>query len=483
MAEKHWDIFFSWGDDKEQKIGYELVSEFYRFLSEEVFENTLNFFNSSVIPFGKWESLVNKALDTCQFGIFLFTEYALGREWVQHEYSTLCANTKRDFEDHENILCFKFPKDLSITHKIYRQEQIKVFEKQTLIAFCNQINSHFGNKIANIESKFEGLEWLFFKNNIKDILSSVEDYKRRKKQTKSFYESLKNELTKAKFAQETVFIQKRAELYREIEDLREKSRKKDNEIDKLKERVNNSSNVEALGLEIKMLQTEKDKLQDKISALTAQLTQKDKEIKQKDAEIATLNARIIDLETASKKQTQKSTSSLSSKYGNAVDLGLPSGTLWADRNIGADSPEDYGNYFAWGEIKPKNGEYTWDTYTYHGSPKKLPSSNDAATQNWDDSWCMPTRDQFDELIKNCKWTWKGKGYEVKGKNGNSIFLPAAGAKWPTLELGVEYGNYWSSSVHDANGAWRLNFGSVDAGVYYGYLRSYGLSVRAVRCKN
>ncbi len=190
-----------------------------------------------------------------------------------------------------------------------------------------------------------------------------------------------------------------------------------------------------------------------------------------------LQDRVTELESASKTYT----SFPSSKFCNVIDLGLPSGTLWADRNIGAKSPEDYGYYFAWGEIEPKNGKYTWDTYKYKDNPETLPSSHDAATQNWGSDWCMPTKEQFDELLKYCKWTWMGNGYEVKGMNGNSIFLPAAGAKWPTLGSEGQLGLYWSSSHDDYGLAWYLLFGSdynhapIDC-------RDDGFPVRAVWCK-
>ena len=169
-----------------------------------------------------------------------------------------------------------------------------------------------------------------------------------------------------------------------------------------------------------------------------------------------------------------------------VDLGLPSGTLWATCNVGANNPWEYGCYFAWGEIKPKN-EYSEHTYTYRDNPETLPPSYDAATQNWGSDWCMPTMQQYQELIDNCTWTWtslSGKnGYEIKGKNGSSIFLPAAGAKRPTLEFEGQGGYYWSSSliVHETDYAWYLRFGSDDRRTHSNY-RNYGFPVRAVRSR-
>ena len=187
----------------------------------------------------------------------------------------------------------------------------------------------------------------------------------------------------------------------------------------------------------------------------------------------------------------------------AVDLGLPSGTLWADRNIGADSPEGYGDYFAWGETRPKS-VYDWSTYKYcKGSGTTLTkyctdSSNgkvdnktvleavdDAATANWGKSWRMPTHTEQKELIEKCKWSWTTrngiKGYKVTGPNGNSIFLPAAGYRYDGSVSNVgSFGYYWSASLNesDPSGAWYMYFDSGYHGSYGSY-RYYGRAVRAV----
>ena len=126
----------------------------------------------------------------------------------------------------------------------------------------------------------------------------------------------------------------------------------------------------------------------------------------------------------------------------SVDLGLPSGTRWASCNIGASSPEEYGDYFAWGETTVK-GDYSWQTYqwcngTYESMSTdcvdsiELNQQYDAALAKWGEQWRMPTMADFKELTTECTWTWTTqngvKGYEVKGTNGNSIFLPAAGCR-------------------------------------------------------
>ena len=167
-----------------------------------------------------------------------------------------------------------------------------------------------------------------------------------------------------------------------------------------------------------------------------------------------------------------------------VDLGLPSGTKWATCNVGATTPEDYGNYYAWGETTPKT-TYNSSTYTYTGNPTTLPSSADAATANWGSGWRMPTKAEIEELNNNCtrRWTTRNgvNGRLFTGPNGNSIFLPAAGSRsGSSLGSAGSYGRYWSSSLNSSytDDASYLYF---DSG--YCYMRSnyryYGQSVRAV----
>ena len=183
-----------------------------------------------------------------------------------------------------------------------------------------------------------------------------------------------------------------------------------------------------------------------------------------------------------------------------VDLGLPSGIKWATKNLGASKPSDYGDYYAWGETEPKP-DYSWATYKwgtmdnltkYNNSDGKttLEAADDAATQKLGSSWRMPTSAEIAELLNpdNCTWTWITqdgvKGYEVKSKkNGNSIFLPAAGYREGS-ELGEagRRGDYRSSSLDMSyyynNIAIKLYF---DSGEYnrYGSSRFIGNSVRPV----
>ena len=167
-----------------------------------------------------------------------------------------------------------------------------------------------------------------------------------------------------------------------------------------------------------------------------------------------------------------------------VDLGLS--VKWATCNVGADSPEDYGDYFAWGETKPKLS-YTEENYTYTDSPETLSSIRDATSVNMGGSWRMPTLKEQKELIDKCTWTWTTlngvEGYEVKSKkNSNAIFLPAAGFRRSgDLSGAGSDGYYWSSSLSTRNSrnAYSLYFYSRNVRWRSGHFRYCGLSVRGV----
>ena len=179
-----------------------------------------------------------------------------------------------------------------------------------------------------------------------------------------------------------------------------------------------------------------------------------------------------------------------------VDLGLPSGTLWATCNVGANSPEEYGDYFAWGETQSKD-IYNWSTYQYYdGSNLAKYTGNDgltillleddAATANWGNEWRMPTKEEWEELYQNTTRIWTIQngvnGRLFTASNGNSLFLPAAGYRWggELFDVGSN-GYYFSSSLYSdyPYGVWSFHFGLVYYSVY-GDGRDYGQSVRAVR---
>jgi hypothetical protein len=182
-----------------------------------------------------------------------------------------------------------------------------------------------------------------------------------------------------------------------------------------------------------------------------------------------------------------------------VDLGLS--VKWATMNVGANSPEGYGNYFAWGETTPKE-TYNWSTYKHcNGSndtmtkycsrsnygtvdnKSVLDPEDDAACYNWGGTWRMPTYNEWDELKTKCTWTWTTQngvdGCLVTGPNGNSIFLPGAGYRGRTDCL-YDFGYYWSSSLNtsDPANAWHMYFDLLDVALSVN-VRYCGHSVRAV----
>ena len=202
--------------------------------------------------------------------------------------------------------------------------------------------------------------------------------------------------------------------------------------------------------------------------------------------------------------------------GDWVDLGLPSGTIWATRNVGASSPEDYGDYFAWGETDPKdyydNNTYKWyrsdddysgytkyctnSLYGYKGfvdNKTELDPSDDAACAHYPGGR-MPSKGQILELVNSCTWQWTQrngvKGHLVTGPNGNAMFLPAAGNRWHESLVGAgSYGYDWSRTLHPGYSSYdyyppnayglQFEMGNWDYGCN-DQMRHLGFTVRAVR---
>ena len=205
------------------------------------------------------------------------------------------------------------------------------------------------------------------------------------------------------------------------------------------------------------------------------------------------------LSTVSCSKDDDETPSVETPSGNentnkqeAIDLGLPSGTKWASCNVGANEPEGYGGYYAWGETEEK-GFYNESTYKYkqNGSWVGLGSDisgtqYDVARLKWGGNWRMPTKDEVRELIENCKYEWTTlngvKGGKFTSKtNGNSIFLPAAGYRLDgALGDAGSWGYYWSSTQDEyySNGAYGLGSGS-GASPWVSFNREVGRSVRPV----
>lgn len=195
-----------------------------------------------------------------------------------------------------------------------------------------------------------------------------------------------------------------------------------------------------------------------------------------------------------------------------VNLGLPSGTLWATCNLGAQSPEKYGDYYAWAELVPKE-VYSWSRYVWikagrsdwKGCNKytvpdglmvgvwysddifvgdnltKLLPEDDAARMTWGEGWSIPTAEQFNELINYSTCTSDNlngsRVYKIVGPNKNCIYLPYAG--YYNVQQAAEIGltmNYWTSSLDTKDSSNALMFGpSVRAAA-----RNQGLTIRPVR---
>ena len=171
-----------------------------------------------------------------------------------------------------------------------------------------------------------------------------------------------------------------------------------------------------------------------------------------------------------------------------VDLGLS--VKWATCNVGASFPEGYGDYYAWGETSTKSSYDEDNCETWEKSIGDIGgTSRDVARVKWGSPWRLPTKAEFDELLDfdNCTWKWTTQiiieGYKVTSrKNGNSIFLPAAGCRYGTSPYDDHaYGFYWSSTPGGggARNACRLYFRSFDPGTGWEGRRDTGLSVRPV----
>ena len=164
----------------------------------------------------------------------------------------------------------------------------------------------------------------------------------------------------------------------------------------------------------------------------------------------------------------------------AVDLGLS--VKWASCNVGASSPEERGDFFAWGETSTKSNYYASNSITYGlsiselesrgilGTDGNLTAEYDAATVNWGGAWRMPTLDEIEELVNNCVWEWITQngviGCKVTGSNGNSIFLPITGCRYETFHgAAISEAHYWSATPSS-------NTNSSAHYLVYFYLRSY-----------
>lgn len=291
----------------------------------------------------------------------------------------------------------------------------------------------------------------------------------------------------------------------------------------------NKAEIEAKNKIIIELKSTADELKEEIMKLHKEASSKIEDIKTKDQTILGLKEKvdkaeqeIVLLKSKLEKERQRKESETKAeqerlereknKKSNTingheyVDLGLPSGLKWATCNVGANKPEEYGDYFAWGETEAKQ-EYIIENYKNVrvirkkgflgiGEKEELEyiigfdiSGNpqyDVARKNWGGSWRMPTKAELEELKKNCRWEWTIQngvnGCKVTGPNGNSIFLPAAGFRYGTSLRSDGYrGGYWSSTPYDYNydgSAYYLYFRDGSEYVSY-YYRRFGQTVRPI----
>lgn len=193
-----------------------------------------------------------------------------------------------------------------------------------------------------------------------------------------------------------------------------------------------------------------------------------------------------------------------------VDLGLPSGTLWATCNVGAETPEEFGDYYAWGETETKD-LYDWKSYKYgiffheryelnkyctnsvYGlngfvdSLAVMEPDDDVVIARWGAGWRMPTIEEWEELFINTTGEWATrngvKGWHITASNGNDLFLPAAGYWWGDA-FNAELGLYWSASLNKEfpYRSWGFHFNTDSSHLCGSSDRNRGQSIRAVRSK-
>lgn len=206
-----------------------------------------------------------------------------------------------------------------------------------------------------------------------------------------------------------------------------------------------------------------------------------------------------------------------------IDLGLPSGTLWATCNVGSSSPTGAGDYLAWAETIDKSEDdhnYDWLHYKFSAATTSteicltkycnkaqygnngftdelttLQPSDDAATVRWGEGWMTPSAAQWKELMEVCTGTRtyielyeenKVEGYQFTSPNGESIFLPMAGRHQGDGWFLFTRGEYWTNELHDDYptnakifGWTAIGYSNEDDFMQSGCLRHMGISVRPV----
>lgn len=178
-------------------------------------------------------------------------------------------------------------------------------------------------------------------------------------------------------------------------------------------------------------------------------------------------------------------------YDYCIDLGLPSGNLWVDRNIGASAPEETGLYFAWGETTEKQ-KYNEETYKFGDSEETIYKYNeidkkellmpedDAAYVYSKGKYKMPSKQDYEELIDNCKYKKISDGYEFTSrKNNKKIFFPCTGLVNENIFVCHTLGYYWTASAHEKLSSFKFMFGNLYQPCVSDAVRIYGMPIRAI----
>ena len=239
-----------------------------------------------------------------------------------------------------------------------------------------------------------------------------------------------------------------------------------NDTDKLEQKCKQlNDEIEHLKSKISLLEKEKqekcteckNKQQEELKNQQQRFAEQEEKYKNEISSLKKeLNSRTDEIENLKKELVKRNSNSYISGH-DYVDLGLS--VKWATCNVGANTPHEYGDYFAWGETTTKSS-YTKENSRTYGKKRmgdiSGKASCDAVRDNWGGTWRMPTKKEMEELVDKCPWQWTTQsgvnGYKVTGPNGNSIFLPAAGDCYESSHYRVgEYGSYWSSTPDESSG--------------------------------
>lgn len=293
-----------------------------------------------------------------------------------------------------------------------------------------------------------------------------------------------SQLDKAKsvYKKSIELVSQRDDLTRENRALRMKEAQLDEQIENLKAQV--SERVKDLNKAIQ----EGNKLKENNSELVAKNEALEKDNTALQTELNILYSKLDELQLLLKEKEHKD---FEMSQHKKINLGLS--VCWAEHNVGASVPEEFGSYFAWGEVESKE-VYSKDNYVHYNAEKNRyvdigreisNTDYDAAHCIWGKDWRLPTLAEMRELEEKCVWTFvtqnNQKGYKIVGPNGNSIFLPAAGHYvGDGLNERIPSGNYMSGTLKEGNQSYCYYF-YFHNGFYHitFYSRQYGFSIRPV----